>query len=123
LFPPKGIVYVVTGESENAYSTESKKEQYPQTKSIHGFKIDIRLVLKVEEEEIDVAVGECAKKNGDNKAINDNAKLLRECKDTIDGLVNNLKNTNDEVMSYMIQITGSSCALSTMHIAGNGLYV
>lgn len=120
-FPPKGIVHVVTGESENAYSTESKKEQYPQAKSVHGFKIDIRLV--VEEEEIDVAVGECAKKNDDNKAINDNAKLLRECKDTIDGLVNNLKNTNDEAMSYMIQITGSSCALSTMHLAANGLYV
>ncbi|CEP14467.1 hypothetical protein [Parasitella parasitica] len=123
LFPPKGIVHVVTGESENAYSTESKKEQYPQAKSVHGFKIDIRLVVEVEEEEIDVAVGECAKKNDDNKAINDNAKLLRECKDTIDGLVSNLKNTNDEVMSYMIQITGSSCVLSTMHLAVNGLYV
>ncbi|CAO3694884.1 hypothetical protein G6F70_003807 [Rhizopus microsporus] len=123
LFPPEGIAHVVTGESENAYSTESKKEQYPQAKSVHGFRIDIRLVVEIGEEEIDVAAGECAKKNDDNKSINDNAKLLRECKDTIDGLVNNLKNTNDEAMSYMIQITGSSCALSTMHLAANGLYV
>lgn len=123
LFLPNGIVYVITGEGENAYSTESKKEQYPQAKSVHGFKIDIRLVVEIEEEEIDVAVVECAKKSDDNKAIKDNAKLLRECKDTIDGLVNNLKNTNDEAMSYMIQITGFSCALSTMHLAVNGLYV
>lgn len=50
-------------------------------------------------------------------------KLLRECKDTIDGLVNNLKNANSEVMSYMIQITGSFYTLSTMHLAVNGLYV
>lgn len=49
-------------------------------------------------------------------------KLLRECKDTIDGLVNNLKNANGEAMSYMIQITGSSYILS-MHLALNGLYV
>ncbi|KAG1465488.1 hypothetical protein G6F46_003713 [Rhizopus delemar] len=119
LFLPNGIVYVITGEGENAYSTESKKEQYPQAKSVHGFKIDIRLVVEIEEEEIDVAVVECAKKSDDNKAIKDNAKLLRECKDTIDGLVNNLKNTNDEAMSYMIQITGFSCALSTMHLAVN----
>ncbi|KAI8367220.1 hypothetical protein EDC96DRAFT_574724 [Choanephora cucurbitarum] len=124
LFPPKGIVRVVTGESENAYSTESKKEQYPLAKSVHGFKIDVRLVVEVgDEEEIDLAVGECAKRIDDNKAIKDNAKLLRECKDSIDRLINTLKDTNDDVMSYMIQITGSSCALSTMHLAANGLYV
>ncbi|KAI8338843.1 hypothetical protein BD560DRAFT_459591 [Blakeslea trispora] len=123
LFPPKGIVHVVTGESENAHSTESKREQYPQAKSTHGFRIDMRFVVEIEEEEIDVAVGECAKKNDDSKAIRDNAKLLRECKDTVDGLINHLKNTNDEAMSYMIQIAGSSCALSTMHLAANGLYV
>lgn len=36
LFPTKGIVHVSTGEGENAYSTESKKEQYPKAKSVHG---------------------------------------------------------------------------------------
>lgn len=123
LFPPKGIVHVITGESENTYSTEIKKEQYPEARSVHGFKIDIRLIVEVEEEENDVAVGECTKNNDDNKAISDNGKLLRECKDTIDGLVYNLRNVDDEVMSYMIQITASSCVLSTMHLAVNGLYV
>ncbi|KAG2205539.1 hypothetical protein INT47_005914 [Mucor saturninus] len=117
LFRPKGIIRVVTGESENAYSTEIKKEQYPEAKSLRGFKIDIRLVVEVEDGENDVAVGECAKNNDDNKAINDNGKLLRECKDNIDGLVYNLRNADDEVMSYMIQITGPSCVLSTIHLA------
>jgi hypothetical protein len=79
--------------------------------------------VEVEEEEIDIAVGEYATNNDDNKAISDNANLLRECKDTIDGLVNNLNNINGEIMSYMIQITDPSCALSTMHLAANGLYV
>ncbi|KAG2205558.1 hypothetical protein INT47_005933 [Mucor saturninus] len=123
LFRPKGIIRVVTGESENAYSTEIKKEQYPEAKSLRGFKIDIRLVVEVEDGENDVAVGECAKNNDDNKAINDNGKLLRECKDNIDGLVYNLRNADDEVMSYMIQITGPSCVLSTIHLAVNGLYI
>ncbi|KAI7875716.1 uncharacterized protein EV154DRAFT_396919, partial [Mucor mucedo] len=123
LFPPKGIVHVVAGESDNAYSTESKKKKYPEAKSVHGFKIDIRLIVEVEEEENDVAVGECTKNNDNNKAINDNGKLLRKCKDTIDGLVYNLRNVDDEFMSYMIQITASSCLLSTMHLTVNGLYV
>ncbi|KAG0746443.1 hypothetical protein G6F57_007471 [Rhizopus arrhizus] len=34
LFPTKGIVHVSTGEGENAYSTESKKEQYPKANSL-----------------------------------------------------------------------------------------
>ncbi|KAI8978473.1 hypothetical protein BDB01DRAFT_697876, partial [Pilobolus umbonatus] len=59
-------------------SAKSKKEQY-QPKSVHGFKIDIRLVVEVD----DVAVGDCARKNDDSKAIKDNKKLLRECKDTM----------------------------------------
>lgn len=74
------------------------------------------------EEEIDVAVGECAKNNDDNKAISDNAKLFREGKDTIDGLLNNLRNSNDEVITYIMQMAGPSCALPTMHLAANGLY-
>ncbi|KAI9262860.1 hypothetical protein EDC94DRAFT_659168 [Helicostylum pulchrum] len=123
LLPPKGLIRVVTGETEYNYSTESKKERYPLVKSVHGFKINIRIVVQVEEEDIDVAVGECAKNNDDNKAINVNPKLLRESKDTIDGLVNILKKADDEVISYIMQITGSSCALSTMHLAANGLYV
>lgn len=34
LFPPKGVVRVVIRESENAYTTQSKKNQSPQAKSI-----------------------------------------------------------------------------------------
>lgn len=57
LLPPKGLIRVVTGETEYEYSTESKKERYPLVKSVHGFKINIRIVVQVEEEDIDVAVG------------------------------------------------------------------
>lgn len=88
--PPKGIIRVVTSEAENVYSTESMKKQYPQSKSVHRFRIDIKLVVEAEEGGIDVTVGECTK-NDDSRSINDNAKLLRECKDTIGGLVNSEK--------------------------------
>lgn len=41
LFPPEGDVHVITGESEDTHSTESKREQHPESKSVHGFKIDV----------------------------------------------------------------------------------
>ncbi|KAL0075132.1 hypothetical protein J3Q64DRAFT_1620177, partial [Phycomyces blakesleeanus] len=56
LFPPKGIVHIVTAECENSYFTEIKKGKCPHPKPVHGFRMDIRLVVEVEEE-IDVAVG------------------------------------------------------------------
>lgn len=41
LFPPGGDVHVITGESEYIHSTESKREQYPKSKSVLRFKIDV----------------------------------------------------------------------------------
>ncbi|KAI9347095.1 hypothetical protein BD770DRAFT_302360, partial [Pilaira anomala] len=65
-------------------SKKEKKILYPNTKYIHGFKIDIRLVV-----DIDLVTGECAKSHNDSKTIHDEDKLLREAKDALDGIIQN----------------------------------
>jgi hypothetical protein len=76
LFPPSENVRIVSAESEYPLSIKEKKVLYSKTKHIHGFKIDIRLVVDINTEELDLAIGECAKRNSDSKSIQDEDKLL-----------------------------------------------
>lgn len=123
LFPPSENVRIVSAESEYPLSIKEKKVLYPKTKYIHGFKIDIRLVVDINTEELDLATGECAKHNSDSKSIQDEDKLLREAKDALDGIIQNTHGYDCRLMAYFIQITGTHCSLSTMELAKNGLYV
>ncbi|KAI8972776.1 hypothetical protein BDB01DRAFT_809275 [Pilobolus umbonatus] len=122
-FPPSENVRIASAESEYLLSIKEKKVLYPKTKYIHGLKIDIRLVVDINREELDLAIGECAKHNSDSKSIQDVDKLLREAKDALDGIIQNTHGYNCRLMTYFIQITGTHCSLSTMELAKNGLYV
>lgn len=123
LFPPSENVRIVSVESEYPLSIKEKKVLYPKAKYIHGFKIDIRLVVDINTEELDLAIGECAKRNSDSKSIQDEDKLLPEAKDALDGIIQNTHGYDCRLMTYFIQITGTHCSLSTMELAKNGLYV
>lgn len=123
LFRPSENVRVVSAESEYQLSINEKKILYPKKKYIHGFKIDIRLVVDIKEEEIDLAIGECAKHNSDAKSIKDEDKLLREAKDAVDGIIQSTSGRDCRLMAYFLQMTGTHCSLSTLDLAKNGLYV
>ncbi|KAI9006707.1 hypothetical protein CLU79DRAFT_879225, partial [Phycomyces nitens] len=123
LFPPSENVRIVSAESEYPLTIKEKKILYPKTKHIHGFKIDIRLVVDIDKEELDLAIGECAKRISDSKSIKDEGKLLREAKDALDGIIQYTCKYDCRLMIYFIQITGTHCSLSTTEFARNGLYV
>jgi hypothetical protein len=123
LFPPEEEIRLIAGESINKLSTEVKKDQYSDKKSLRGFKIDTRLVLDLDGSELDLAVGELGKTREDAKAIGDEGKLTREAKEAVDGLVRSINDSNFGFQAYMMQFTDCSCILSKMNLAGNGLYV
>jgi hypothetical protein len=127
LFPPSENIRIVTVESRYPPSIKEKKVLYPNAKYIHGFKIDVRLVVEIgkkkkKKKEPDLDIGECAKRNSDSKSIHDEDKLLREAKDVLDGIILNTHARNYRLMSYSIQITGTHCSLSNIELAKNDLY-
>lgn len=88
MFPPgNNIVRIKSGESIFDVSTSKKKELYPESKYVRGFKIDIRFVVDVGEKEVDLAAAEIAKDESKYKTIMDQGKLVREGKDIVDNLV------------------------------------
>ncbi|EPB90736.1 hypothetical protein HMPREF1544_02481 [Mucor circinelloides 1006PhL] len=124
LFPPSENVRVVSAESEYQLSINEKKILYPKKKYyIHGFKIDIRLMVDIKEEEIDLAIGECAKHNSDAKSIKDEDKLLREAKGAVDGIIQSASGRDCRLMAYFLQMIGTHCSLSTLDLAKNGVCV
>ncbi|KAI8085949.1 uncharacterized protein B0P05DRAFT_466364 [Gilbertella persicaria] len=123
LFPPKEKVRIIIGESENKHTTKEKAYLYRNSSNIHGFKINIRLVVDIGGDEADLVVSECAKNDEDNKIIQDEEKLLRKSKDALDGMIQNVSGSDCCLAAYFTQFNGTSCALSTTHLAANGLYV
>ena len=111
-----------SGESIFKYTTGEKKKHYSNGPNIRGFKIDIRIIVDVGDEECDIGAAELAKQDNLKKVIDDEAKLSKEGKDVIDHLVK-LPITNLCPMSWLIQIANCECRLSTIHLAGDGLYV
>lgn len=87
MFPPGNNMRIKSGESIFDVSTSKKKELYPESKYVRGFKIDIRFVVDVGEKEVDLAAAEIAKDESKYKTIMDQGKLVREGKDIVDNLV------------------------------------
>lgn len=122
LFPPEESIRLIAAKSVPKISSEAKKDQYPNGKSVRGFKIDTRLVLDINDKELDLAVGEIGKQPDDDKAIGDEGKLTREGKETLDGLIRSIDDSNFTCQSYTMQFTGCSYVLSKINLAANGLY-
>ncbi|KAI8080018.1 uncharacterized protein BX664DRAFT_317911 [Halteromyces radiatus] len=72
--------------------------------------------------ENDVAL-ELAKDDNDSKIINDMGKLIREGKDNYDMILNILNHGDSDFSTWTIQLSGTTCQLSTIHLASSGLYV
>jgi hypothetical protein len=79
----KNIVRIKTGETVLEGSSEAKAVFYSKQTHIIGFKVDIHILVDVEEEQIDSVCGEgCLKMAEDEKGLSDKSKLLREGKET-----------------------------------------
>ncbi|CAO3618345.1 unnamed protein product [Cunninghamella blakesleeana] len=120
-------IRIKSGESIPAYSTYNKKDLYPSKNNVYGFKIDARILVDVNNEEFDLATLEAAKDDEDAKIIDDLGKLIREAKDNEDKLIEVVdeenKNKSESCFTWLIQLSGATCQISTIHLASNGLYV
>lgn len=117
---------ICSGESVNSNSTGNKEEQYEPSKSVKGFKIDLRFIYDTEEDEYDAGAGEAAKmSNNDDKLLKDLGKVVRESKDVLDGLLNILMEDNiaKSLSTWFIQVCGLQGEIASVHLASNGLYV
>lgn len=96
----------------------------PNTSKIIGFKIDLRLLFRHKNHDIDICAGEIANNDGDSKIIDDEGKLNRESKDILDNLISIIPRGKSNVsMGWSVQIGGSSCFFSGIHLDADGLYV
>ncbi|KAI7847203.1 hypothetical protein BDC45DRAFT_24180 [Circinella umbellata] len=101
-------VRMKAGESVPLPSTLNKDNLYSEQKNITRFKIDCRLLVDITNEEYDIIPIEVAKDDEDKKIINDMGKLIREGKDVLDNLHNNISKDHDEVFCFIIQIAGKN---------------
>ncbi|CAO3614773.1 unnamed protein product [Mucor hiemalis] len=127
LFPATGNIKIKTGETTYYKSTENKYQLYshlPNTSKTIGFKIDLRLLVRHNNRDIDICAGEIANHDGDSKIIDDEGKLNRESKDILDNLISIIpRNKSNVSMGWSIQIGGSSCFFSGIYLDADGLYV
>ncbi|KAI8143170.1 hypothetical protein BJV82DRAFT_103049 [Fennellomyces sp. T-0311] len=124
LFGTSKNVRIKAGESAPIYCTNNKAQLYPDQENIIGFKIDGRLIVDIGDNENDLAAIEVAKDDEDRKIIRDMGKLIREAKDDLDNLIQNIAGgkRDPSIFTWMLQIAGANCSISTIHLAGNGLY-
>lgn len=103
------IVKIKTGESAYKYTTINKAEAYNDPKGVIGFKIGIRFIIRVDDNNSVLGCGEVAVYDYESKIIEDEGKLLREVKETVDNLLLNCKVEDDHrCYSWIVQITGKS---------------
>lgn len=78
------------------FSTTNKAQLYPDESNIIGFKIDVRIILDIGDEESDLVAMEVAKDDHNTKIIEDSSKLLRETKDDLNNLIEILSSGYNE---------------------------
>ncbi|KAI8143981.1 hypothetical protein BJV82DRAFT_498231, partial [Fennellomyces sp. T-0311] len=80
----KGNIRIKTQESTFAYTIKRNVDQYPESTNVIGFEIDIRFLVDYGVQEYDLCSNEMAKRDDDDKTMNDRAKVNRESKHDLD---------------------------------------
>ncbi|KAF9346450.1 hypothetical protein BGX26_002060 [Mortierella sp. AD094] len=119
-------VRVKSGESTRAASNTSKRTFYEDNNAI-AFKIDSRVLLDdVHKGEIDLAAIEVAPNCQETKIFSDGAKVLREAKEIVDGLVQIFPDDDDllqNAIGYGMQISNLRTIIFSLHLVAPRLYV
>ncbi|GAA5811609.1 hypothetical protein MFLAVUS_005049 [Mucor flavus] len=124
LYINENTVRALVGETSNSYTTSKKTDMYG-SKTV-GFKIDIRFVTSINDKVFDVGAAEAAKLDPmTDKIIEDEGKLLREGKDIVDKslLTVLLEKSTPHVTGWVIQLSGLTGHIYSIHLAKPGLYV
>ncbi|KAI8359947.1 hypothetical protein BD560DRAFT_437410 [Blakeslea trispora] len=106
LFPATENIRLKVGYLDDVYPASSK----------YNFK----LVAQIENKDYTLAIGECAAPSSSNEGDT----LLRKGKDALDEMINIMNIPEDKrYMTWLINIQGFSCTISTIELMANGLYV
>lgn len=89
--------------------------------NVKRFKIDFIFLFDLNGKQYDVEIEECTKNNANTKAVEDKGKLTREAKDALNVILK-LVDDSIAIKIWIIEPTGSACALSIIDILNNGLY-
>lgn len=102
-------------------STQQGRLFYSNDHSIIDFKVDFRLLLDDNNNEIDLASGEVAISSFDeDKVVHGESKLLREAKNITDRHISSYLNDN---FGWSIQISGYEASIQTTHLDRTDLHV
>jgi hypothetical protein len=119
-------VRIKTGETVLEGSSEAKAALYDDQSHVIGFKIDLRVLVDIGKEELDLVCGEgCLQSAEDNKIISDRSKLLREGKEIEMGISEILDSSDRDLKSqaWCLQYIGKTCHFSTVHVTKHGYHV
>lgn len=110
------------GETINLFTTKRKQAQYFDHEKVKGFKIDVRLLLDYDQNEIDLCAGEVAINTCDaDKLIHDRSKCIRESKEICDHHIE--AGLGRDSVGWGIQISGLEARLLSIHLFREGLFV
>lgn len=119
-------VRIKTGETVLQGSSEAKAALYADQTHVIGFKIDLRILLDIGQEEFDLVCGEgCLESAEDDKVTSDRSKLLREGKETEKGISEILDSSEEDIKSqaWCIQFIGKTCHFFTIYPTKHGYHV
>ncbi|CEG69827.1 hypothetical protein RMATCC62417_05831 [Rhizopus microsporus] len=120
------IIRIKTSETVPDNTTISKMKLYKESDHIIGFKVDLRFILDLEHEEIDIGCGEgCLEAASDDKLRGDTGKLLREGKEMEMSVREILLNDDDDAKSkiWLLQITGTTCHFFTIQATNHHYHI
>lgn len=98
--------------------------KWGESKAFHnGFRIDCRIIIKKEEDEIDLMDVEAARYFYQQKSNDDHLKLCIESKDIVDYLATYSTTFNPKkILVFMLQICQNRCEIKHLHLCDDGLY-
>ncbi|CAO3663322.1 unnamed protein product [Rhizopus stolonifer] len=119
------IIRIKTSETVPDNTTISKMKLYKESDHVIGFKVDLRFILDLEDEEIDIGCGEgCLETASDAKLRADTGKLLREGKEMEMSVREILLNDDDaKCKIWLLQIAGTTCHFSTIQATDHHYHI
>ncbi|ORX51667.1 hypothetical protein DM01DRAFT_1375387 [Hesseltinella vesiculosa] len=112
-------------ETMNPYSSDMKRQQYPQATNVSSFKIDFRIIFSHHHhhKHIDLVAGEAARGIDEQKLKLDHSKVTREAKEVLDRLILSSISGESPQKGIAIQLMGLQGEISAVHLDDSGLYV
>lgn len=118
-----GVLRMKIGESSPAQGIVGRKRSYSDARV--GFKMDLRLLFDLRQNEHDLLAFEAAKAGSSSRLCHDICKLMREAKDNLDATLQHISKRHMQVplLSWYMHTNGVGAHAGTVHLANAGLYL